>query len=178
MSAGDYLIGKKTFYKEIEMKSRFETKIAYFLDCLNIKWIYEPRTFMLTNGIIYCPDFFLPELNMWIEAKGVIEEHNKEISRCFVKDVHTELLMIGSNPSETFWVSSTDPAGFEDTRVYLGKCSHCNSYFFCSNLGWYNCRKYKAHEGDHDLINELTEIITDFSDIKSIKEGLKGYDRS
>lgn len=186
MSQGDNLFGKKTTYKKIIMRSRFETKIAYFLDCLKIKWEYEPKCFLLSEGMYYLPDFFLPELNMWIEAKGLIEEHNKEISRCFVKDNNTELLLIA--PRETQWFSMKDynEGICEDNEVFLGKCSHCGSYFFTSNLGWYFCRKCKAYEGDHDLLHDtygeksntpglfLQENI-DFSDINSIKEGLEGY---
>lgn len=182
MSQGDTLFGKKTFYKEIEMRSRFETKIAYFLDCLNIKWKYEPKTFLLSSGIMYCPDFFLPELNMWIEAKGVIEPHNKEISRCFVENNHTELLLIA--PRETLWFSMKDFRDFsgensiealsEDNMIWISKCHSCDSWFFCCNMGSYHCRKCQVHDGDHGIRGDLGEI-KDFSDLDSIKEGLKGY---
>lgn len=182
MSKGDNLIGKKTTYKGIEMRSRLETKIAFFLDTLNIKWEYEAQAFMLSDGTVYIPDFYLTELKLWIEVKGIVQEHNKTISRLFVQENNTELILISSY--ETFWFSMKDfQDGLgEDNVVYLGHCSSCKSYFFTSNIGSYYCRKCGTHNGDHDLIAPLTKvknwndwIIDDFSDINSIKRGLENY---
>lgn len=174
MSKGDNLFGKKTMYKGIEMKSRLESKIAFFLDCLEIKWEYEPKVFMLSLGFIYIPDFYLPELKMWIEVKGIIEEHNKEISRAFVKDNNTELMLISSN--ETLWFSMKDflDGLSEDNAVYIGECSSCKHHFFCSNIGIYSCRNCNYHDGDHDLwitINakEFGNELIDFNDMEDIK---------
>jgi len=155
MSKGDILVGKKTTYNGIRMKSRLESRLAKFLDTLKIKWVYEPEHFMLSSGIIYVPDFYLPDLKMWIEAKGVIKEHNKEISRTFVTDNNTELILISTQ--KTFWFSDKDFIdGFcEDKSIWIGECSNCNSKFFVSNLGSYHCRRCNNHEGDHDLREEL-----------------------
>ena len=65
----------------------------------------------------------------------------------------------------------------EDDLVFVGKCEQCNSYFFCSNLGSYHCRKCKTHNGDHDLKFELNKFA-DFSDLNSIKKGLEEYGTS
>jgi hypothetical protein len=180
MSKGDNLIGKETIYKGIVMKSRFETKIAFFLDSLKIKWEYEPKAFMLSDGTTYIPDFYLIEHKMWIEAKGVIEEHNKNLSKLFVKEIKQHLILMA--PTEGFYYGNEywDEEGdeiCEDEIIYLGKCSHCHSYFFSSNYGIYNCKKCNAHEGDHDLICSIYEYI-DFSNLDSIKEGLLKYGSS
>jgi len=58
MSKGDNLIGIPTIYKGIQMRSKLETKIAMFLDALNIQWQYEPKLFLLSDGTYYKPDFF------------------------------------------------------------------------------------------------------------------------
>ena len=35
--------GIPTIYKGIKMKSRLEANMAFFLDCLKIKWKYETK---------------------------------------------------------------------------------------------------------------------------------------
>ena len=178
MSKGDNLIGIPTKYKGIEMRSKLESKFAFFLDALCIEWIYEPQTFMLSKGFMYKPDFYLPKLKTWIEVKGIIKKHNKEISKCFVKDNNTELILVSA--TEICWFSTQD---FEDgigidKDIYIGKCSHCYSYFFCSNLGSYHCRKCGKHEGDHDIrggLNAFNDEDINFSNINSIKEGIQKY---
>lgn len=182
MTQGDSLFGIETIYKGIKFRSKLETKIAFFLDCLNIKWEYDPKTFLLSNGICYIPDFYLTELKIWIEVKGDIQRHNIEFSKLFIRENNTELLMISNN--NTYWFSSKDFVDGigEDKDVYIGKCSNCNKYFFCSNLGSYHCRSCATHEGDHDLLwtfNSSTYGLDDdkinFYDTKSILEYLKPF---
>ncbi len=183
MSQGDNLWGIKTVYGGTEFRSKLESKVAYLLDSLKIKWIYEPKSFLLNNGTPYIPDFYLPELRLWVEVKGLIEDHNKEISKRFVIENDTTLMLLSSN--KIFWYDNKlyswgDEFNYgygEDNMVYLGCCSKCLKCFFCSNLGYYGCRSCNYHNGDHDLlflINEqLNEELLDFSDIKSIKSWLK-----
>jgi hypothetical protein len=179
MSKGDNLIGIPTTYKGIQMKSKLETKIAMFLDGLGIKWKYEPTNFLLSNGITYVPDFFLTELQMWLEVKGDIQEHNKQISELFVIENKTELILISNK--EAMWFSAKDWVdGFNfDTMVFIGKCRSCDRYFFCSNTGSYHCRGCGNHEGDHDLKsyfqNVMEDEVIDFYDSISIKRGLEKY---
>lgn len=178
MSKGDNLFGIETTYKGITMKSKLEAKFAYFLDALNIKFQYEPKTFILSNGVTYIPDFYLPDLKTWIETKGNILEHNKELSKLFVKDNKQELILISNDT--IFFYGNWEGEVYESTDVLIGKCSHCKSYFFCETLGSYHCRKCKEHEGDHDLKYSLQcgfygNDKIDFYDTESIKRGLNNY---
>lgn len=181
MSKGDNLIGIPTIYKGINMKSKLESKIAMFLDVLNIKWQYEPKKFLLSNGTPYIPDFYLTELKIWIEVKGLILKHNKEISKRFCKENKTELLIISN--IDTMWFSSKDfidGIGI-DNNIFIGFCSHCKKYFFCSNLGSYHCRNCETHEGDHDLLytfnsnNMFEGDKIDFYNVNSVKSYLKRH---
>lgn len=62
---------RKTMYKGIEMRSLAEARVAGKLDRLGVKWQYEPRVFVLGKWrVTYLPDFYLPELKVWIEVKG------------------------------------------------------------------------------------------------------------
>ncbi len=60
---------KHSKYKEIWMRSSYETKFAFFLDLNEIKWQYEPKRFDL-GKLTYLPDFYLSEFDCYIEIKG------------------------------------------------------------------------------------------------------------
>jgi len=180
MSVGDTnKFSIPTIYKGIQMRSKLETRIAFMLDKMNLKWSYEPKVFLLSSGIHYKPDFYLTELDTWIEAKGVIGENNVKISKTFCKDNSTELLLISD--IEAIYFYHINYGGYDkkddfevelDKDVYIGICSDCNSYFFCSNLGNYHCRKCKVHNGDHDIKYTFTgsNIWSEKLDISSINK--------
>ena len=81
-------------YKNTLMRSSYEIKFAYFLDCSNIKWNYELRTFDL-GDTTYTPDFYLPEFDCYIEIKGWFPLKDQKrvnlFKKCYPK-VNFELL--------------------------------------------------------------------------------------
>lgn len=174
MTKGDILFGKETYYKEIKFRSSLETNWAYILDKLNIEWKYEPKRFRLKNGEVYIPDFYLPELKTWIEVKGRIEEHNKIFSKLFVEENKEPLILISY--TELYFFGNDYGEVFEEKELLIGRCSKCNSYWFCSNYGSYHCRKCGNHEGDHDLIHNLSSTYhnNDFG-IEKLKEEVEGW---
>lgn len=50
-------------------KSELEEEVAYYLKKQGIKFYYEPYIFQY-NSIVYIPDFFIPEKNLFLEIKG------------------------------------------------------------------------------------------------------------
>lgn len=56
-------------YAGYEMRSHSETRWAAMMDAMGITWIYEPQVIGTRHGG-YMPDFFLPEVGMFIEVKG------------------------------------------------------------------------------------------------------------
>lgn len=67
-----------TIYKGVKFRSRLEARWAVFFDEYGLKWEYEPETFEISlwDSVKeerykdwYCPDFYLPELEMYIEIK-------------------------------------------------------------------------------------------------------------
>lgn len=170
-----------TIYNGIKMRSKLESKIAYFLDCLNIKWIYESQAYLLSTGIMYHPDFYLPELKTWIEVKGIIEEHNKEYSKTFVEDNKTNLILISSNQCR--WFGEDNGYICEDDDILIGLCIKCNHWFFCSNISNWNCTNCNYFDGAHIIKGDINGNKSgnkkiDFNDLTSIKgwlnlQGLK-----
>lgn len=71
----------ETRYKGFRFRSRLEARYAVFFDSLGIKWDYEPEGFHLSNGVMYLPDFYLPEYDAWIEIKGKKADES-ELDKC------------------------------------------------------------------------------------------------
>ncbi len=59
---------RTTTYDGVEMRSKMEARTARVFDELEIEWKYEPEAFYLHNGMTYIPDFYLPNLDTWVEG--------------------------------------------------------------------------------------------------------------
>lgn len=60
----------ETRYKGFRFRSRAEARWAVFFDAANVRFVYEPEAYALGDGLIYLPDFYLPNLGVWFEVKG------------------------------------------------------------------------------------------------------------
>lgn len=56
-------------YRGVLMRSSWEIALAKKLTELGFRYKYEPETFKLDNGIRYTPDFYLPEVDIYLEVK-------------------------------------------------------------------------------------------------------------
>ena len=102
---GEYKIfrSKEFCYAGQTMRSSWEVKFAKHLDEQGIIYEYEPRSFQLSNGTRYIPDFFLPTENLWIEIKGRMERTSEDKMKLFIDEYglnfiilrHSELKEIG-----------------------------------------------------------------------------------
>lgn len=59
-----------TWYADTVFRSALEASWAATLDTLDIAWEYEPETITLPSGVVYIPDFWLPQIGTWLEVKG------------------------------------------------------------------------------------------------------------
>lgn len=62
-----------TGYAGCRFRSRLEARYAVWFDSLGIKWLYEPEGYTVGPAgrqTRYLPDFYLPELALWVEVKG------------------------------------------------------------------------------------------------------------
>ena len=60
----------ETRYKGYRFRSRLEARWAVFLDALGVRYDYEKEGFDLDDAGYYLPDFWLPDLRLWVEIKG------------------------------------------------------------------------------------------------------------
>ena len=93
----------ETKYRGYHFRSRLEARWALFLDCMDAKWEYEKEGFVLSNGEHYLPDFWLPELNLWLEIKGQ-RPTKEDLDRCRLlrDDGSTAIVIFGGLPGDYY----------------------------------------------------------------------------
>lgn len=82
-------------------RSRWEANIARLLNQYGIVWRYESVRFRFPdcgdNILSYCPDFYLPDLDIFIEVKGWLDENSWKRADRFAKyypDENAKLIMV------------------------------------------------------------------------------------
>jgi hypothetical protein len=78
--------GKRFKYKGYIFRSSWEFKLAQYLDAQNIIWFYEVKTFTLSNGTTYTPDFYLLRENTWLEVKGYWRDNARQKFELFKEE--------------------------------------------------------------------------------------------
>ena len=58
-----------TYYNGHKFRSRLEARWAIFFDAMGITWQYEPEGYRLSNGMLYLPDFYFPQVSSFAEVK-------------------------------------------------------------------------------------------------------------
>jgi len=71
----------QTKYARCLFRSRLEARWAVFFDLMGIEWEYEPEGYVLSDGIWYLPDFWLPTLKLWVEVKPSCGASKEEINK-------------------------------------------------------------------------------------------------
>lgn len=59
----------QTYYDGHLFRSRLEARWAVFFNSGHIKYEYEPEGFILRDGTKYLPDFYLPQMDIYVEVK-------------------------------------------------------------------------------------------------------------
>lgn len=89
----------ETRYNGYRFRSRAEARWAVFFDALGLRYEYEKEGYELPCGR-YLPDFFLPEINVWFEVKGV-DPTSDEITKAGFLHWSTGFpVLIASGPPE------------------------------------------------------------------------------
>lgn len=103
-----------TRYRSYYFRSRLEARWAYLFDALDLQWRYEPQCFDL-GGLLYVPDFYLPEPRLWLEAKGVVDEASLSKAQRFGQ--HATLIFAPGDPlADVVTVYTPD----SETTCWLG----------------------------------------------------------
>lgn len=86
----------KTVHDGVTYDSRLEAKYAIIFDALGIEYEYHVETYEFEDGTKYEPDFYLPQLRMWFEAKGVMLGYDEHKIKMLEKE-STERVIVGTN---------------------------------------------------------------------------------
>ena len=159
-----------TTYQGINLKSRFEADIAFLIDNLKYKWQYEPKSFLLDDGTHYLPDFYLPDLRLFIECRGYESEKGEAQINGFGKlittadksilkrpltleydhNIYPDYLAIGPQ-SVVFYESVYRYGVGKSEDAIMAQCDKCDKWFFVGASGSYQCRNCGRWDGDHHM---------------------------
>jgi hypothetical protein len=161
--------GIKTIYKGIEYKSRLEADIAEAIDKTGHSYQYEPKSFLLPNGIHYMPDFYIPALKLWVEARGYETEKGDMQIQAFADMITSGEFkdkpdyMVVTYQSAMF-AEDEDRYGYAVTdECSLVLCRDCKKFYFMGD-GSYQCRYCGAWDGN----SHIAEIYS-FKNSKELK---------
>ena len=95
-----------TIYNGYKFRSRLEARWAVFFDELDIKYDYEVEGFDLGDAGWYLPDFWLPDIQAWIEIKPIpnhIGNADEDIkARALRSETGFPVLICGGAPKESW----------------------------------------------------------------------------
>lgn len=97
-----YLKPIETHYKGYRFRSRLEARWAVFFDELGIEWEYEPEGFVLPDGELYLPDFWLRTCGAWFEIKPVRKLMAREVRKAKGIGTTAPILIVSGDPLEMF----------------------------------------------------------------------------
>lgn len=64
--------------EELLCQGGYESKVVDYLNTNKINFDWQPKTFMMSNGKTYRPDFYLSDKNVWVEIKGWMRKDAQE----------------------------------------------------------------------------------------------------
>lgn len=98
----------ETSYNGYKFRSRLEARWAVFFDSLKIRYEYEPEGFVLSDNICYLPDFYLPQLGVYVEVKASFEMLTEDdiikIDSFSMQENSQLLLIVGSPGSQIMYL--------------------------------------------------------------------------
>ena len=113
----------ETEYNGYRFRSRLEARWAVFFDALDIPYYYEPEGFDL-DGMRYLPDFYLPDIELWVEVKGHLE--SEEEKQTILAKMHGLTKNLGHNGViviGNIWPSEYWTIYFWWSKCYCPDCS-------------------------------------------------------
>lgn len=109
-----------TLYHRTRFRSRLEARWAVFLDCIGIEWRYEFEGYTLSDGTLYLPDFYLPQIDWHAEVKPKWPT-SIEIQKCRLLAMGTRrpVLFLDDQPDAVnYWALLPALDLYEDDTVW------------------------------------------------------------
>ena len=117
----------ETLYNGYRFRSRLEARWAVFFEAMGWAYFYENEGMVLDDGTYYLPDFWLPDLQTWVEIKPV-EPSQQEKMRAYAFAIERLKYFIfygvpGSHGC--LWIDEIPEWALE--HVYFARCRRCAS---------------------------------------------------
>lgn len=87
-------LGKGGYHRGRWMRSSWEIEFAKKLDEAGVNYLYEPKSFRLSSGKSYRPDFWIADKGLWVEVKGVWWPKAKEKFRMFLEEYPDQKIIV------------------------------------------------------------------------------------
>ena len=131
-----HLNGRTGYRKDINLqdyfKSALEADFARFVLYMGYSYLYEKKTFITDKGA-YTPDFYIPELNTYVELKGV-EKNNSAFSKIMTKNLDKASTLQNEN---IFVITQ---------KMFINALKNANLWLTIPNLEQRNYRNKKTLE--------------------------------
>jgi hypothetical protein len=107
-------LGKITRIADLYFRSKTEALWALIFKSLDAAFDYEPETFSLSDGGLYVPDFFLRDLQVWVEIKADLPSELEifKISQLCIKTSMPCFIFAG-RPKAQFFADGIRLTGFQ-----------------------------------------------------------------
>jgi hypothetical protein len=131
------LIALPTWYRGVAFRSRLEARWAVFFDALHLRWEYEKEGYDL-NGLWYLPDFWMPQLDCWIEIKAIepTDIEQQKAGRLCHFSAKRVFIFVGQhtvppdNPTsaEVYYPGEANHPGYDwDNEYWFCECPYCHA---------------------------------------------------
>lgn len=111
--------GNANTYRGDQLRSNWETYVAKLILYSGHTYLYEHRRYFLAEGVSYLPDFYIPELNLYIEVKGILLEKDKTKISMFRQKVTSRLLYMGKQELEYIFGGTSATISKLDYKTYV-----------------------------------------------------------
>jgi hypothetical protein len=164
---------KKTIFNGVQFRSKLEAQWAVFFDNLSIAFEYEPILDEVDIGVgivWYKPDFFLPDIDQWVEVKPVdfrnMEDGDKKKAYGWARDYESLLILVGgpSIPKENTKAHYLLTWSERKKKFYLRdhlrwcECPKCHKIDIQEGGGIpSNCDNTCYRGPSHDLFGDILE---------------------
>lgn len=156
----------ETTYRGCRFRSRLEARWAVALDAAEIAWAYELEGFVLADGRHYLPDFYLSEVNAFVEIKPTAPRRSElELARLLAEGSGRNVYLFGGEIpwfdrygrlEPRTWAVLVDRVGrlTEDEDHWLTRCPGCQKLGLEFEGRWgriaCGCRDKSERASSHD----------------------------
>lgn len=160
----------ETEYAGCRFRSRLEARWAVFFDHLDTPWEYEPQGLDLPSGR-YLPDFWLPDMGIWAEVKGVFTHQDfiklmdavPHLLEPVGQQIQPRLLILGPVPRPgSAWVHTRVDV-FRDTLLW--------QQVFFAGPHWHTKPIHQASAIPFGAFNRAEEELTDWFRTSALDPG-------